>query len=386
MELPARFVRCLGLVVLAHNLTALVALALSALLAILLYLPTRSVGRVAFGGAGVGLGLLLAAWFWMPALALTDLVRPQLLVEGRYDFHQNFVSLADLWSLGEYYSAGALGPLILVVAAGAALSSRLRLSRESRRLFWCLLGCGLLAVILQTAISRPLWEVVPLLPLFQFPWRLNGPLALLTATLAGLLFLGLTTELKSRTIVLLEVLVLTLCIVNAIPQLTRVGVFTPQARAAIEEGLTAEAIRQGRQSATGVDEYLPAAADYAAWKATRPGELFVTSPSSLTVLAAEASGVRLGLDLEASEPSQLHLARWYFPEWRAELDGEPITVKRGPVGELVVEIPRGRSDLEVVLVPPLVRRIGLWISFLAVVLFGLALGVQLLPWLGSPPS
>ena len=104
------------------------------------------------------------------------------------------------------------------------------------------------------------------------------------------------------------------------------------------------------------------------------------------MLSAEESGVRIHLELEADEQVQLSLARWYFPEWRGTLHGESIAVARGSVGEIVVVIPRGRSEFEVELVPPLVRRVGIGISFLAVVLFVLALGVHLLPWLGSPPS
>ncbi len=371
----------LGLGILAHNLTALIALGLAVLLAAVLYFPPRSRKQLTFAVGGIALGLLLAAWFWIPALMLSDLVRTELLVEGRYDFHQNFLTLAGMWGYGEYYSAGLLSPLILLMAAVLAASSRLQLSDWTRRLYWSFLGCALLAVLLQMAVSRPLWEVIPFLPFFQFPWRLMGPLALLIASLAGLLFLGLTEGMGRRSVLLLELLVLTLCVANALPQLTRVRAFSPQGRASIEAGLTPEAIRQGRQSATGVNEFLPVTADFAAWEEIPTGSLLVTPPPGLTVLEAEESGTRLRLDLEAPEGLRLRLARWYFPGWRATLNGEAVALEPGPVGEITVWIPQGRSDLEVILEPPLVRRLGIWISAGAVVLFLFALGVQALPWL-----
>ena len=370
----------LGLVILAHNLTALIAVGLALLLTVVLYLPARSGRQLVLAGGGMSLGLLLAAWFWIPALVLTGHVRPGLLVQGRYDFHENFLDFASMWGFGDYFSAGLVSPLILIMTLALAASSRLRLSDWNRRLYWCFLVCSLLTVLLQTAISRPAWEVTPLLPLFQFPWRLMGPLALLTATLGGLLFLGLTGGLRRRTVLWLELLVLALSVANALPQLARVRSFSPEGRASIEQGLTAETIGKGRQSATGVNEYLPAGADFAAWKETPPGSLLVSPPPGLELLPVEDSGTHLRLDLEAPSEMRLRVARWYFPGWRASVNGEPVPVGSGTMGEVTIEIPRGRSTLEVNLEPPLVRRAGVWISATAVVLFLLALGVHSLLW------
>jgi len=377
----------LGLSILAHNLTALIAMGLALLSTAVLYLPTRSHRQLAWAGGGVGLGLLLAAWFWIPALTLTGLVRPELLVEGRYDFRVNFLDFRTLWGYGEYFSAGLLMPVILILAMALAASSRLRLNGWNRRLFWCFLGCALIAVLFQMAVSRAVWEVLPLLPLFQFPWRLMGPLALLTATLAGMLFLGLTGGMGCRGVLLLELLVLTLCVANALPQLGRVRSFSPQGKASLETSLTAEAIGKGRQSATGVDEYLPAGADLAAWKETPPGTLLLNPPTDLRVLAVEEQGTHVRLDLEAPRETRVRLARWYFPRWRASLNGESVPVEPGSMGEVTIEVPKGRSELEVHLEPPLVRRAGSWISAMAVVLFLLALGAHSsLPWFEPPTS
>jgi hypothetical protein len=376
----------LGLGILAHNLTALIAMGLAVLLTVVLYLPGRSRRQLFFAGGGMSLGLLLAAWFWVPALTLTNLVRPGLLVEGRYDFHQNFVEFTSMWGFGDYFSAGLLSPLILIVALTLATSSRLRLSVWNRRLYWCLLGCSLLTVMLQMAISRPVWELTPLLPLFQFPWRLMGPFALLTATLAGLVFLGLTGGLRRRSVVLLELVVFALCVTNALPQLARVRSFSPEGRASIEQGMTSETIGRGRQTATGVNEYLPAGADFTAWKETPPGSLLVSPPPGLELLATEESGTRLRLYLEATGEMRIRLARWYFPGWRASVDGEPVAVEPGPMGEVTIEVPKGRSNLEVNLEPPLLRRAGVWVSAMAVVLFLLALGAHSLPWFEPPTS
>jgi hypothetical protein len=370
----------LGLSILAHNLTALIAMGLALLSTAVLYLPDRSKRQLIAAGGGVGLGLLLAAWFWVPAVSLTHLVRPGLLVEGRYDFHENFLDFAKLWGHGEYFSAGWVSPLILLLALALAGSSRLQLSDSIRRLYGCLIVCAFGAVLLQLAVSRRVWELAPLLPLFQFPWRLMGPLALLTAILAGLLALGLAGGWRRRSLLLLELLVLVVCIANAMPQLARVRSFSPEGMASIEQSLTATGIRQGRQSATGVDEYLPAQADLTAWKEIPPGTLLLDPPSGLAVVAVEEEGTRIRLDLNSQEAAKVRLARWYFPRWRASLNGESLVVEPGPLGEISMAIPKGRSQLEVHLDPPLVRRTFVWISGLAMVVFLLASAASFLPW------
>ena len=81
--------------------------------------------------------------------------------------------------------------------------------------------------------------------------------------------------------------------------------------------MTGETMGRGRQTATGVNEYLPAGADFTAWKETPPGSLLVSPPPGLELLrATEESGTRLRLYLEATGEMRIHLARWYFPGWQ----------------------------------------------------------------------
>ena len=49
-----------------------------------------------------------------------------------------------------------------------------------------LLAAALILIGLQLRVSTPLWESLLWLPFVQFPWRLMGPLALVTAVAAGI--------------------------------------------------------------------------------------------------------------------------------------------------------------------------------------------------------
>ena len=145
--------------------------------------------------------------------------------------------------------------------------------------------------------------------------------------------------------------------------------------------MTGETIGKGRQTATGVNEYLPAGADFAAWKETPPGSLLVSPPPGLELLATEESGTRLRLHLEAPRRNADTPGALVLPGMASER--RMVSRYRWslvPMGEVTIEVPKGRSNLEVNLEPPLVRRAGVWISALAVVLFLLALGAHSLPW------
>jgi hypothetical protein len=80
------------------------------------------------------------------------------------------------------------------------------------------------------------------------------------------------------------------------------------------------------------------------------------------VEALEEKGSRISLRVDAPAGTRLRLARWYFPEWEAELDGTPIPVESNPSGGIDVRLPAPGGAFALVRRPPLSRRIGLILS------------------------
>ncbi len=78
--------------------------------------------------------------------------------------------------------------------------------------------------------------------------------------------------------------------------------------------------------------------------------------------ALEEKGSRIALRVDAPAGPRLRLARWYFPDWQAELDGIPIPVESNPSGGIDVRLPAPGGAFELVRRPPLSRRIGLALS------------------------
>ena len=315
-------------VILAHNVTALVAIVLVIAISFFVHRGFRALRPV---GWGIFAALALTAFFWIPALTLQPLIRSEDLLTGKFDFHAQFPDVVSLFWPGAFYSGGWLtgilvGAVLLIPVANALQRRILR-------------GFGIAVVIclfLMLRVSTWIWEALPLLHYEQFPWRLMGPLAVLVTLAAGIVASGIPRRFP---VWCAEIAILVAALLNAYPSWRDYEPLTPEIQAAIEQALTPEGIRSKNLRTTVYDEYLPRAAD--------PNEI------------------------RESEELQL-FRRWAFPVFSAEAGGRSVRVERGPGGVAAVRIQPGMEAATLTLrEPPLRTGCKAVSAFAAVVLFGL---------------
>jgi hypothetical protein len=355
----------LALCILAHNLTALVVTGVVALAAVLLHAGTadrRTWLRIALA---LALGLAMSAFFLLPAISLTHWVRIDELVRGRFDFHENFPSLAQAFGYRTFFSAGLLTPLAL----GLALLALLRKPASGappRRLLGACLAAAAGFLFLMTPLSTVFWENVPLLPLFQFPWRMQGPLALMSALAAALAFAALGARASQGRRCAAEIVLFTACVANALPTLIRAEALVPAERALLAQRLAPRTLRATQIPATVADEYLPRGARRETSKTERPllGPV-AWAPHDARVTVLEDRGTRIALSVHLAAPGRLRIARWSVPGWRLELDGRPSEPHSNLAGSLDVDLPAGQTQLSLRLEPPALRRAGVAVSAVA---------------------
>ncbi|HEX6904251.1 MAG TPA: hypothetical protein VF789_31365 [Thermoanaerobaculia bacterium] len=345
-----------ALVCLTHPLTALTLMAI--LLAGGAFVLRRAAGWGALA-AGIGLGLLLSAWSWLPALVLGSWIRQGELLRDRLDFHRNFLAPGQLIGHAHPFSAGWLGPAALLCLLGVLLAGRLSGARRRAALAVLLGGAALLA--LQLPAATPVWEAVPWMPLLQFPWRLMGPLAVLSALAAALVFGAFAGSPRVRRV--LEIGVLALALLDALPILRAVRPLPPDVSAGLERNLQPEAIRAFGHRGTVFDEYLPAGADPALWRAGYPGPLLAASDGVRHRVVRDA-GTSAEVEVEAPAGTVALFARWFFPGWTATVDGAEVEVAQGPQGVLAVPVPAGRHRVAVRYRQPEIREVSGWLSLL----------------------
>jgi hypothetical protein len=324
----------------AHNLTGLVALAMTG--AAVLTWAALGAGRGAAALVlGTALGLLLAAWFWAPATALGPWMRPDELLAGKFDFRGNFPSLRELVSPSSDFAAGPMSALGLALGGVALRGARGRL----RGLLAALLAASLGLLFLMSAASRPLWESVPLLRFLQFPWRLVGPLALLGSLVTALALAHFLRGRPARVRRAVEAATLLLLAGSALPALWRTRPLPPEVRRHLDGALRGDSLRAAGERATVGDEYLPRPADPRIWRRPAGGPVLALDPPAPVEVRVDA-GSRLLLEIGSPAGGVLTLARWAFPGWSATADRRPLPLGAGPGGVLVASVPPGARRIE----------------------------------------
>lgn len=147
--------------------------------------------------AGLGLGLALAAWFWVPALGETSYAQLGEQTTGYLHYSNHFRSvdliqptLAFDYNVGKTtpFAMSAIQAALTAVGLVAIVVSALRRRRLEALPAFTLAGL-FVSTAMVTPLSRPLWDHLPLLPLVQFPWRFLSVqtmfTALATAQVAG---------------------------------------------------------------------------------------------------------------------------------------------------------------------------------------------------------
>jgi len=196
-----------GGLILTHNISAFIFTPFA-----LLYLWVRwlrkDIGRwsLIIGHLALGFGLLLSAWFWLPAVAELGYVQlgPSVGISPDDYFHysQHFRTLNLVqWTLLFDYSVApnlagrssfamglvqavcaAIGIVVWVIRRDHII---IRGDHKGRPYGGIILPGLLISTVMITPLSRPLWDHLPFLSVVQFPWRFLSVQALFTAAMTG---------------------------------------------------------------------------------------------------------------------------------------------------------------------------------------------------------
>ena len=170
--------------------------------------PTRTlVQSLAMCAAAAVVGVLLTAWFWLPAIGEIDLGQMgPAFTEGYFHYSNHFrgfdlVQDSVIFDYSVAATATEAGPFamglvqaVLALAGATATGFRWVSRRDKTKhragspfpwLTVAVLAGGFLATFMVTPLSRPLWDALPLLEVTQFPWRFLSIQALFAAALAG---------------------------------------------------------------------------------------------------------------------------------------------------------------------------------------------------------
>jgi hypothetical protein len=384
-----------GALWLTHNVTGLVFTPFLAVYVLYRLLVEGSswrarLGRAAAALGGALLGLGIAAALILPNIFERAYILQEQWVRAGYDYAQHFVQPFHFLSPAWGYAPGLpgadggmsyqLGAVALILAIVAAVSALWRPARE-RSLILFYTVSTLLLLFFMLPLSTPLWEILPLAALIQFPWRL---LALTSVTLAVLAGFALPDRLSRRSPRLdARVLVLALVLVlgsytYTVPEYTPIPDSAEGPLLTIEFELEYTDMRGMTAWTQELPPDSPLVAQYLAGGDLVTAEVLDPGASLEMIRAGGASDE---LWVRSDNGTALRFYTYYFPGWRVYVDGErlpdeelrPETV----YGLLTVDIPPGEHHVLLRWGDTPLRLTGKVVSL---VCLGLALVLLVSPW------
>ena len=368
----------LAALVFSHNLVGLVSSGL--LLAYWVWEVVFGAGRrrAGWGLLAFALAAAIIAFFWLPFLLERGAVRLNVVGPGHFDFREHFLSLGELLAPSHVLDLGATAPryrfnlglaqwLLALPALGALLPLGARrmpgqaLTTQAfpglpypytPLLYFILAGLGL--VFLMLPASTAIWECVPGMPYFQFPWRLLGPANLMLAMCAAggttLLPLGRWRD-PLLAAGLAVILLLALPVLYPPMWATGFGSTAPQDILQWEQDSLA-------LGTTSTGDFVPVEAALVLMHPeptlvesySRPGPVDkvnrATLPDGASVEIVEHGPLHDRLAVRTPKNFVLRLYTFYFPGWRAYVDGEEVEIEvAGPEGFITLWVPEGEHEV-----------------------------------------
>jgi len=335
-----RWIGLLGIgiagLILSHDIMAYMFVPFLALLVVFL---RKNILKSVYGFV---LGLLISLYFWLPAIVESKLMK---YGTGNFDFIDHFPTLKQLVTPYFGYGASVPGPydgmsffmgainILLIIAA------IIFIKKSKPVIYWSLLTVAV-SVLLMNFRSTFLWNNIPYLPYFQFPWR----------------FLSLTTFATSVLVVIFNDIKFSKYIALSIIFFAILLNFTDYKP---HDFL-------GRTDAYYLNRYIPYPS--ASQEYLKTQEEYLRLPANTEVRPDQDSlnkGLGNTFEVDTNVPKVVDYYKYYFPGWVVKIDGKEIKVSAGkPYGQIEFTVPEGKHTVSVSFQETLFRGITDIISLL----------------------
>jgi len=346
----------------------------------------------------VPLGLLLSAFFWVPAFleryntrAQADIYLEKSPFFIRYPYWSELISWIyplDVRAANPYVPL-TLSLVTLSLATLGVLSSiwnkRYRLkekkSEKSDTISYSLpiiiyfFSMVLLTLGMVLPISHSVWETITILQVAEFPWRLLGLVNLGLAVLAGGSVLLIPQQWRNW----FTVVAITGLIGAILPLLYPIIPFTQYGNPTLID-LVAYERRSQSIGTTTLGEYLPQTVEIVPsgspivdkfTKHQTPERLDYNSlPPQATANLRKQTATQFHYQVDTPTDFKLRLWHYYYPGWQATLNNKPITLIPEPeTGFMMIDIPAGQHEIHITLTETPLR----WGTLLLSLVTGLAM-------------
>lgn len=296
--------------------------------------------------SGFLLGALVSIYFWLPAIVESTFMK---YGTGEFNFIDHFPTLRQLFTPYFGYGASVPGPgdgmsFFMGAVNILLLVSAIVLIRKLKKIIVWSLFIVAVAIFLMNFRSTFLWNNIPYLPYFQFPWR----------------FLSLTTFVTSVLVVVFEKV--------------KFGKAVGLAIIVLAIGLNFAYFKPhdflGRTDSYYLNKYIPFPVASDEYKLVQ--EEYLRLPKATVARPDKVSpdsGLNADFTLNLTEDSVLHYYKYYFPGWIAKVDGKEVVIKAGsPYGQITFDVPKGEHQIEIKFQETPIRRTFDFVSLVSLIL------------------
>jgi hypothetical protein len=295
----------------------------------------------------LALGLGVSAVYLGPAVIERAYVQiEQLTMYKIGNYRDNFLFTPEKFSggLADFYlplhTGLVLEILLFLVIVAIMHKHRKRSFRSSREDFFVFLF--LAALFLTTPLSMPLWAVVPGLPTLQFPWRWVSVIEISLCFLIGNVFAkGEPTAMGyPRLKRIAQSLIIVLLLASAVLILKS---------KTLPQRFVEKYLISGKVTVLidPVMEYTPVWARNVDRLLSEKNEAVSVIAGSAVVRVLSWKSQSRILGITAHSPATLRLSTFYYPGWKASIDGRRSQIRiESKSGAMLLDVPQGEHTVD----------------------------------------
>lgn len=360
--------------ILSHNLYALIFLPASLGFGAVLFISNRSWPFLQKFVLGLILGLALASFYWAPALVEKNLSHVETTTYGYFHYTEHFEGLRKLfversWGYGSSvrevpggekdmlsYQVGSIHLLGWV----SALISFGCLFKKDKKL-GLIVGLSSLGAALSIFMINPksqfIWDGLDFLKYLQFPWRFLGLVIFFVSFVSGSFMLCLG-RLKNKAIIFFLIGLGLLVFANF-------NYFRPEKFIYVTDQELLTGANWDKQIKRSIFDYLPIFAK------APPAELatvrYQVISGKINISNFKERSKSITFDTESSDSAVVRISQYYFPEWKATIDGKAVKITyNNDLGLMTITVPAGQHKAEFRFYDTPIRLVSDIISFVTI--------------------
>ncbi len=297
------------------------------------------------------LGILLASFYFLPTLLEMNYTNVLSTIGGKAHFGDHFVCVRQFWDSPWMFGGSIPGCIdglsfrlgkLHILFAGVALLSGIYLFKKEKNkssvIFVSLAALGGVMFLMISASSL-IWEKVPYMNFFQYPWRFLLAASFFSSFIAGS-FVYAISKINLRKYNLLFLIIYVAIIISPIILYSKL--FVPQNYLSKSSGEYTNKHSLNWTTSNISDEYMPKSF----MTPETPSEIIKEkiTGENIRISNLETKTNRILAKINSNTENEITVHIPYFPSWKYYIDGNRQDIKEVETG-ILIKVPRGESEL-----------------------------------------